>query len=274
MNEDRSDGRRPAQGTRADRPPGGAPPELRPLTARSIVLSTLLGHHPPRLPARALVRVGALFSVAEGTIRVALSRMVAAGELEQRDGTYALTARLLERQARQDDSRAPHTRPWHGDWEVAVVTADRRSAAERAALRQTMTGLRLAELREGVWLRPANLDRPLSAGVRTQCTVLTAVPEEAPEELATRLWDLPGWARSARELAEALDRAREPAERFTVAAAILRHLLADPVLPPELLPPGWPGARLRACYAEFARELADLLRDHAADRRQGAGSGR
>ena len=32
--------------------------ELRPLTARSVVLSTLLGSHPPRLPARYLVRVG------------------------------------------------------------------------------------------------------------------------------------------------------------------------------------------------------------------------
>ena len=29
-----------------------------------------------------------------------------------------------------------------------------------------MTRLRLAELREGVWMRPANLDRPLPAGAR------------------------------------------------------------------------------------------------------------
>lgn len=32
--------------------------KIRPLTARSVVLSTLLGLHPPRLPARHLVRVG------------------------------------------------------------------------------------------------------------------------------------------------------------------------------------------------------------------------
>ncbi|MBC3981904.1 PaaX domain-containing protein, C- domain protein, partial [Streptomyces sp. AC536] len=135
-------------------------PALRPLTARSIVLSTLLGHHPAELPARALVRAGQVFGTAEGTIRVALTRMVAAGDLQQRDGTYRLSARLLARQARQDDSRAPRLRPWAGEWEIALVTGERRSAAERAALRQAMATLRLAELREGSWLRPANLERP------------------------------------------------------------------------------------------------------------------
>ncbi|MCP9969263.1 hypothetical protein [Actinomadura madurae] len=85
--------------------------EIRPLTARSVVLSTLLGVHPPRLPARYLVRVGELFGIAEGTIRVALSRMVTAGDLVQSGGTYALTERLLERQARQDEARLPRPGP-------------------------------------------------------------------------------------------------------------------------------------------------------------------
>ena len=56
----------------------------RPLSARSVVASTLLGMRPPRLPTQILVRSGALFGIAEGTTRVALSRMVAAGELERR----------------------------------------------------------------------------------------------------------------------------------------------------------------------------------------------
>jgi phenylacetic acid degradation operon negative regulatory protein len=44
--------------------------------------------------------------------------------------------------------------------------------------------------------------------------------------------------------------------RFVVAAAIVRHLLTDPVLPAELLPADWPGAQLRDAYHEFATELA------------------
>ncbi|MEV0266112.1 PaaX family transcriptional regulator C-terminal domain-containing protein [Streptomyces sp. NPDC050617] len=244
--------------------PGVAGPlALRPLTARSIVLSTLLGHHPPTLPARALVRVGDLFGIAEGTVRTALTRMVAAGDLAQHDGAYRLTDRLLARQARQDDSRAPRTRRWDGGWEIAVVTAERRPAAERTALRQAMTALRLAELREGTWLRPANLVRDRPPVVLAQCTLLTGAPESGrPAELAAALWDLDGWERRARALQRALTGAHALAERFTVSAAILRHLLADPVLPAELLPPRWPGDALRAGYDAFEDEFRRILARH------------
>ncbi|MFE0041799.1 PaaX family transcriptional regulator C-terminal domain-containing protein [Streptomyces albireticuli] len=249
----------------AGNPGAGAAPALRPLTARSVVLSTLLGHHPPALPARALVRVAELFGTAEGAVRTALTRMVAAGDLEQRDGAYRLTDRLLARQARQDDSRAPRTRPWGGGWEIAVVTPDRRPAAERAALRQAMAALRLAELREGCWLRPANLVRSRPAVVTEQCALLTgAAPEDDPARLAATLWDLEAWAVRARALEAALrrERAEGLARRFTVSAAVLRHLLADPVLPASLLPADWPGDRLRRHYEDFDREFRELLLRH------------
>lgn len=233
---------------------------LRPLTARSAVLSTLLGAHPPRLPARSLVRVGELFGIAEGTIRVALSRMVAAGDLTQVNGDYQLTRRLRDRQARQDQSRVPSTRPWRGEWEIAVVTAARRSPAERTAFRTAMTELRLAELREGTWLRPANLTRERPSLVTEQCTFLTGRPEEPG--LAASLWDLSGWAARARELESALDEATELPSTFILAAAVLRHFLADPLLPEALLPDDWPGTRLRARYEEFDDRFVKVLRAH------------
>lgn len=62
----------------------------------------------------------------------------------------------------------------------------------------------------------------------------------------------------------ALDRAEVLADRFTVAAAALRHLLSDPLLPDALLPPDWPGSLLRACYDGFEKELSDLLRAYLA----------
>ena len=43
--------------------------------------------------------------------------------------------------------------------------------------------------------------------------------------------------------------------RFVAAAATVRHLLTDPVLPAELLPGDWPGAALRPAYHDFAAEL-------------------
>ncbi|MCP2354677.1 phenylacetic acid degradation operon negative regulatory protein [Nonomuraea thailandensis] len=230
------------------------------LSARSAVLSALLGSHPPRLPARHLVRIGALFGIAEGTVRVALSRMVAAGDLLQTDGQYTLSQRLVERQARQDESRDPHTKPWDGTWEVAVVTAERRAPADRAALRHTMTALRLAELREGTWLRPANLVRGAWPEIVTaQCTLIDGRPRRDPTPL---LWDLDGWAAEARRLERALDGAQGLAEGFLVSAAVLRHLLADPLLPAELLPDGWPGAGLRARYDAFDRRYREVLQEH------------
>ncbi|MGN9842303.1 PaaX family transcriptional regulator C-terminal domain-containing protein [Nonomuraea sp. H19] len=235
------------------------------LSARSAVLSVLLGSHPPRLPARQLVRVGALFGIAEGTVRVALSRMVAAGDLIQQDRFYTLSERLIERQARQDESRDPHTKPWDGTWEVAVVTAERRAPADRAAFRHTMAALRLAELREGTWLRPANLVRAWPEIVTAQCTLIDGRPHGDPTPL---LWDLDGWAAEARRLERALER-RAPAdglaEGFLVSAAVLRHLLADPLLPEELLPADWPGTELRARYDDFDARYREVLFQHLRD---------
>src|SRR3954449_1313936 len=78
---------------------------LAPLDARSVALSVLLGSHPPVLPARALVALAELFGIAGGTMRPALSRMVAAGELEAIEGRYRLAGRLLDRQRAQDIGR-------------------------------------------------------------------------------------------------------------------------------------------------------------------------
>ncbi|WP_425336442.1 PaaX domain-containing protein, C- domain protein [Streptomyces afghaniensis] len=133
--------------------------DLRPLSARSVVLSLLLGTHPPELPVRELVRLVEGFDVGGSTLRAALSRMVSAGDLRRTDTGYRLSDRLLERQRRQDDAVHPRTRAWDGDWEMVVITATGRGPAERADLRARLTALRLAELREGVWLRPANLAR-------------------------------------------------------------------------------------------------------------------
>lgn len=224
----------------------------RPLTARSVLLSTLLGAHPPELPARVLVRSGELFGIAEGTVRVALSRMLAAGEVEQaEDGRYRLAGRLLERQRRQDESRRPVPRRWRGAWLTAVVTAEGRTASGRVALRAAMRDLRMAELRAGVWLRPDNLR--LARPDDGQCTWLSSRPEGDPVELAARLWDLDAWAARAEELRERMRRTRldSLAPGFVLSAAVLRHFQADPLLPDELLPPDWPGAVLREKYSAF-----------------------
>jgi phenylacetic acid degradation operon negative regulatory protein len=229
--------------------------KIRPLSARSVVLSLLLGAHPPELAVRDLVTVAHEFGIAEATLRVALTRMVAAGDLERTDATYRLSARMLARQQRQDAALEPGAEDWDGSWETVVVTSAGRSATDRADLRSTLAALRLGELREGVWLRPANLGRPLPAWRDGLVAVLRSRPEDDPADLAGRLWDLPAWASYAGALLTAIDGAVEPAARLAVAAAVVRHLRTDPGLPAPLLPTAWPAPHLRAAYAAYQAEL-------------------
>lgn len=229
---------------------------MRQLSARSVVLSLLLGSHPPELSSSALVAAGELFEISEPTLRVALTRMVANGDLERTESTYRLSDRLLMRQRRQD-ADLTSARPWNGNWDMVVVTSTGRSAADRADLRTTLTDLRLAELREGTWLRPANLDRPLPQWPENLISTFTTTPAEDPAELAGRLWDLTGWNRTGHELRTALDQAQRPADRLALAAAVVRHLRTDPALPAELLPPDWIAPELRASYIAYQRELIE-----------------
>ncbi len=230
-------------------------PALRPLSARSVVLSLLLGAHPAELSAAALVRAGDLFEVPETTLRAALSRMVAAGDLVRDGGTYRLSGRLLERQRRQDAALDARTTAWDGSWEQVVITSSGRSAQDRAELRTTLSSLRLAELREGVWLRPANLARPLPAWPADLITTFRATPDEDPVGLSRHLWDLDGWAARGRDLLEGMTDPSSAREGLTISAAVVRHLRLDPALPAALLPHDWPSQALRDVYATYSADL-------------------
>ena len=244
---------------------GAGPSRPAPLTARSVLLSVLLGSHPPELPVRALVRTAELFGISDGSARVALSRLNADGDVVATDGVYRLSSRLLDRQADQDRAVRPAIRPWKGGWEMAVAEPA-VTGGERSALGSDLARLRLAELRPGVWARPDNLVRDWPEGLTGRVLRFSARPgfdRPEPAELAGRLWDLASWADTAAQLIRSLRAGRDPAERFAVAATIVRHLRDDPVLPPALLPPRWPGARLRAAYDDYRRELGDMLRREA-----------
>ncbi|MGK2853751.1 MAG: hypothetical protein ACSLE3_06530, partial [Microbacteriaceae bacterium] len=86
------------------------------LTARSVVLSVLLGAHPAWASSAELILLTADFGIRESTLRVALTRMVGAGDLVRSADGYRLSDRLLARQRRQDDVIDPPERPWDGSW--------------------------------------------------------------------------------------------------------------------------------------------------------------
>jgi len=226
------------------------------MTARSVVLSVLLGAHPAWATASELIKLTADFGIKETTLRVALTRMVSAGDLIRSADGYRLSDRLLARQRRQDDAIDPRTTAWRGDWVVLIVTSVGTDARTRAAQRASMYRKRFGELREGGWMRPDNLDLALAPYVADRVRVLTA-RDDAPEQLAAQLWDLSAWAEAGHRLIDEMAQATDIPGRFVVAAAIVRHLLTDPMLPAELLPDKWPGARLRSTYHDFATELLE-----------------
>jgi phenylacetic acid degradation operon negative regulatory protein len=268
----------------------------RPVSARSVVASVLLPLSRPELPGRALIRCAELFGIAEGTCRVALSRMVTGGELTVGDGRYRLAGPLLARQARQDVGRRPRLRAWDGSWLVCVAPSGPRAAPERAALREELGRRRMGELRESVWVRPDNLPPSPAPGpavttVAAGCwwfsgarppvigqgtgprSRRTADGADGDVRLAGALWDLPGWVRQAARCAALLAELRPRLEAgdtaalapgFRVAAATVRHLTRDPLLPEMLLPVHWPGQGLRTDYDAFEQAYQDLLRDYLA----------
>jgi phenylacetic acid degradation operon negative regulatory protein len=247
----------------------------RPLTARSAIASLLLGMRTPRLSGARLVRWCGIFGIAEGTARVALSRMVDRGELHAQDGRYELAGRIRRRQPVQEWSLSPRLHQWTGEWRIGVVVGTARAAPERVALRNAMRELRMAELREGVWLRPDNLPRPSASAeawrvAGDQVSWWTGQPEVDAAMLARDLFDAGAWASRARWLRDRLERITHDlraadddvlARAFLTGAATLAHVRADPLLPAQLCPRPWPGDAIRVAYRDFQASFATALRD-------------
>jgi phenylacetic acid degradation operon negative regulatory protein len=251
---------------------------IRELNARSLALSALLGTHPPALPARALVALAELFGIAGGTMRTALSRMVTTGEIEADAGWYHLAGRLLERQRAQDIGRRPPARAWDGRWHTVIAAADQRDLADRRRFRAVLTDHRFGELRPDTWLRPANLSVPDLGPAAIVLTGALAASGGATDEraLVARLWDLDALGESARRLLDRIGHLRATTdltdhesipETFTVAAAIVRFLRSEPLLPAQLTPPDWPVDEVRRSYDDLERDLQATLRSFLGSQR-------
>jgi len=242
----------------------------RPLTARSVIASLLLGRHPPSAPVALLVRWCGLFGITEVSARVALSRMVERGELSAADGVYELAGRIRSRQTDQDFAFAPTLQEWDGAWLMAIAAEGARDAADRVALREALGRSRMVLWRSGVWIRPDNLGERPAIGtdreiIDAQCSWWRATALDEIDVAAA--YDVDALADRGRllvgRLATVTARLPEPdalADAFVVGAAAAQHLRRDPLLPAELLPDGWPGAALRARYRDYVAAFDPAVR--------------
>ena len=242
---------------------------VRPATARAVLGTALLGAEQPELPVANLVAVASLFGISSGAARTSLWRMVVDGDLISEGATYALAGRLLERRQRVDTaSRNDHTPGgWDGTWEVVIVALDRRRAMDRLELRKAASALHLAELREGVWTRPDNLDPDREPSARAvvdqQCVLYKGAKSNISPDAVGERFDLQPWATTARRLLDAMhgeiaaapydgeDIGATLSHQFTLSIAVVAHLERDPLLPADLLPDDWPAEGLRTTYRQF-----------------------
>jgi phenylacetic acid degradation operon negative regulatory protein len=125
--------------------------------------------------------------------------------------------------------------------------------------------LHLAELREGVWIRPDNLDPQrfptFRAVLDQQCTHFHGAATDITADRVRSLFSLGDWADDAEVLIEAMDVALKTSKRgdstesftyeFALSIAVVRHLQLDPLLPVELTGDHWPGHTLRSTYRRF-----------------------
>ena len=239
----------------------------RPLSARSVLASALLGSDQGRLTVAELVAVASQFGISAGATRTCLWRMVSNGELTGDEGSYALAGRVLERRERVDEASRidDAARGWDGTWELAVVSLERRSASDRVELRKAAVALHLAELREGVWIRPDNLDPQRFPTFREvldqQCIHFHGAATDITADKVGSLFSLGEWADDAGVLIDAMDAALNGSKRdestesftyeFALSIAVVRHLQLDPLLPVEFTGDHWPGNALRGTYRRF-----------------------
>jgi len=117
--------------------------------------------------------------------------------------------------------------------------------------------------------RPDNFNRdaypPIDGCTWLESAQFVTDDDDVPE-LVDTLWNPARWAAAANELLTAMTKttaADDIAETFRIAAAVVRHLRDDPLLPDALLPAHWPGQALRDAYddyeAAFSAALGSIL---------------
>jgi phenylacetic acid degradation operon negative regulatory protein len=206
----------------------------------------------------------------EKAARQALARSAAAG---------LLTPRRVGRRTRWHLTRAGHdalaaakerlfaTGPeqdWNGDWLILLATVPENHRNLRHRLRTALSWAGFGSLGPGVWLSPhpshATEARQVLAdlGDAVQGTILHARldnPEER-QRLVTQAWDVAELDRQYRSFLDRFTPVRpgSPGMALAELAHLLyqwrRLLLADPGLPPSLLPPQWSGEQARRLLLE------------------------
>jgi phenylacetic acid degradation operon negative regulatory protein len=241
-------------------------------TAKGLTLDLLSSLRGEAMPVAALVAAAGLFGIDENALRVAIARLLGAGQIARDErGSYRLGAAAHAIDRRVLGWRAAELRiaKWTGGWWlVRAGTLPPARARARRHRERALSLLGFAELAPGLALRPDNLRASLAElraelralGLERDALIAHVGELDADHEArARRLWRRESFAaayrRSLAELEASEARlARLPEERamvesFMLGGRVIRELVLDPLLPE----PFAPEAERRALVAALQR---------------------
>ncbi|WP_410590194.1 PaaX family transcriptional regulator C-terminal domain-containing protein [Amycolatopsis sp. lyj-23] len=230
------------------------------------VIATLarlgVGEHATRATLSRMVRRDLLRTVRRG--RQAFLGLTGHGTAVLRDGQRKLDGDVVDRH-------------WDGRWTLLTFSVPETRRADRYALRTRLGWFGFGPLRSGLWVSASAADiAPALAelDLLDHAEVFRAEPYlwTDPARIAREAWDLPRLAAGYEQFVRRWggDSPVEPGDdlscRIRLGAEWLLQIRRDPVLPPALLPPDWPGMRaaalfrtLRHRWTHAAEELAGEL---------------
>jgi phenylacetic acid degradation operon negative regulatory protein len=262
------------------------------------LLSTLAGG---TMPVGALVEAAALFGIQENALRVALARLLAAGQVERDErGRYRLGAQAapIDRRVTSWRRAGERVRPWDESW-LGVHTAGLAPRPAERQLRRRARALRFLgfePLAPGLAVRPDNLRGGVEAvreelrGLGLEAGALVfelGALDPATDARARGLWDVTalcgGYRQSLADLAaseRSLQLASETqamVESYLLGGRVIRQLVLDPLLPEPIVPTAERDALVealrrydrlgRACWAAFLERHGAIGRRAPADTR-------
>lgn len=220
------------------------------LSAKSLALDLLATVRRGAVPVRALIGAAEIFDIAENSMRVALARLCANGQVARDErGSYRLSGSAVSKRVRSWNRVGERMCSWSGSW-IAVHTGG--LARKPTPLRHRSRALRFLgfrSLRAGLELRPDNLsggmtairDELLALGLEANALVMRVELRGADADEAARLWETKALRAATRKMRDALaaSSARLPhlprkeamAASFSLGGSAIRQILLDPLLP-------------------------------------------
>jgi phenylacetic acid degradation operon negative regulatory protein len=244
----------------------------RPLRGGSLIVTIFGDSIMPRGGAVALgslIALAAPFGLNERLVRTATARLAKDGWLEGRRAgklsEYHLSPDGRERFA--EATKRIYSEPdkeWSGRWTLVVLPPMR--AAEKKELREELIWRGFGELSTNVFAHPEIDSRTLGSqraplGPLSKVIVFDAnlADDDAPQRLVSLGWDLEDLGLRYQRFVKRFERVLaalhglrvlDPQACFIVRTLLIHEYrrlhLRDPLLPPRLLRPNWPGAQAAA----------------------------